>query len=88
MSTPPVEPLRIGSREGRWVLLATILASSMSFLDSTVVNVALPTLQREFEAELSSVACALLLFAVAAISFVELSPMARAPDDRRTEDGR
>src|SRR6202049_2421375 len=30
---------------GRWILAATILASSMAFIDSTVVNVALPALQ-------------------------------------------
>ena len=35
---------------GRWVLMATILASSMVFIDSSVVNVALPTLQRELDA--------------------------------------
>src|SRR5689334_24778668 len=32
-------------RTGRWVLVATTLASSMAFIDSTVVNVALPALQ-------------------------------------------
>src|ERR1700689_2543051 len=30
---------------GRWVLAVTILGSSMAFIDSTVVNVALPALQ-------------------------------------------
>src|SRR5215208_5903815 len=30
-----------------WVLAATILGSSMTFIDGTVVNVALPVLQRE-----------------------------------------
>ncbi len=33
-----------------WILAATVLASSMAFLDGTVVNIALPTLQREFDA--------------------------------------
>ena len=31
--------------KGPWVLIATILASSMAFIDGTVVNVALPALQ-------------------------------------------
>ena len=31
---------------GRWVLAATVLGSSMAFIDGTVVNVALPVLQR------------------------------------------
>lgn len=35
---------------GRWILAATILASSMAFIDSTVVNVALPALQSSLHA--------------------------------------
>src|SRR2546430_2609160 len=35
---------------GRWILAATILASSMAFIDSTVVNVALPALQTNLNA--------------------------------------
>lgn len=36
--------------QGRWILAATILASSMAFIDGTVVNVALPFLQKQFGA--------------------------------------
>ncbi len=36
--------------QGRWILTATILASSMAFIDSTVVNVALPFLQKNLNA--------------------------------------
>ena len=35
---------------GAWVLVATILGSSMAFIDGSVVNVALPALQRVFNA--------------------------------------
>ena len=35
---------------GKWVLTATILGSSMAFIDGGVVNVALPVLQRDFGA--------------------------------------
>src|SRR5436305_12743178 len=35
---------------GRWILAATILASSMAFIDGTVVNVALPALQTHLNA--------------------------------------
>ena len=38
-----------------WILVATILASSMAFIDSTVVNVALPALQTEFHASVVDV---------------------------------
>lgn len=34
-----------------WILAATILASSMVFLDGTIVNIALPTLQEAFHAD-------------------------------------
>src|SRR6266536_5422136 len=33
-----------------WILAATILGSSMAFIDGTVVNVALPALQRSLNA--------------------------------------
>jgi EmrB/QacA subfamily drug resistance transporter len=39
----------------RWVLLATILGSSMVFIDGTVVNVALPVLQTDLRAGVSEV---------------------------------
>ncbi|MFF5174150.1 MFS transporter [Micromonospora sp. NPDC000089] len=42
--TSPAHALRFGSAAGRGTLLAAILASGMVFLDSTVVNVALPRL--------------------------------------------
>ncbi len=35
---------------GRWVLVTSILASSMAFIDGTVVNVALPSIQRDLGA--------------------------------------
>src|SRR5260221_14178148 len=35
---------------GRWILAATILRSSMVFIDGTVVNVALPALQKNLNA--------------------------------------
>ena len=35
---------------GVWVLVATILSSNMAFIDNTVVNVALPTLQTDLKA--------------------------------------
>ncbi|MGH9512681.1 MAG: MFS transporter [Terriglobales bacterium] len=38
-----------------WILIATILGSSMAFIDSTVVNVALPALQAAFHATMVDV---------------------------------
>src|SRR5712664_2442052 len=39
----------------RWILAATILASSMAFIDGTVVNVALPALQTNLNATATDV---------------------------------
>src|SRR6516164_3813708 len=39
----------------RWILLAAILGSSMAFIDSTVVNVALPALQAGLNASVVDV---------------------------------
>ncbi len=39
--------------QGRWVLAATVLGSSMAFIDGTVVNVALPVLQEDLGASIA-----------------------------------
>ncbi|MEU8895261.1 MFS transporter [Nocardia sp. NPDC048505] len=43
MSSPPELP-RLQTATGRWILLATILGSSVASLDATVVNIALPSI--------------------------------------------
>lgn len=59
---PPCDEVVIRSGDGAnpcvasarvWVLIATILGSSMAFIDSTVVNVALPALQANFRATIA-----------------------------------
>lgn len=47
-ATPDAAPCRPES--GPWILAAAILGSSMAFIDSTVVNVALPALQSSLHA--------------------------------------
>ena len=44
--------VRLGTPVGRGVLATTILGSAMSFLDGTVVNIALPVIGRDFKASL------------------------------------
>ncbi|MGW2896295.1 MFS transporter [Streptomyces sp. NPDC001212] len=46
--------VRISSPTGRWILLTTVLGSSMAMLDSTVVNVALPRIGRDLDANLAA----------------------------------
>src|SRR6201990_3525560 len=43
------------SARKRWALIATIIASSMTFIDGTVVNVALPALQSSLNATITDV---------------------------------
>lgn len=45
------EPLRFGTAAGRWALFGTVLGSSMTMLDATVVNIALPRLGRDLHAD-------------------------------------
>ena len=53
------EPDAAGARDAagvgrrRWVLVATILASGMAFVDGTLVNVALPAIQQSLHASLA-----------------------------------
>jgi EmrB/QacA subfamily drug resistance transporter len=48
--TTTAEGIRLGTAQGRWVLLATVLGSSVVMLDATVVNVALDRLGRDLDA--------------------------------------
>ncbi len=50
-SAPNVRPC--APDVGPWVLVATILGSSMAFIDGSVVNVALPIIQRELNATIT-----------------------------------
>jgi EmrB/QacA subfamily drug resistance transporter len=53
LASPIAAPCRQAAKP--WILTATILASSMAFIDGTVVNVALGALQREFGATMVGV---------------------------------
>ena len=52
-SREPISPCHKAA--GLWVLVATILGSSMAFIDGTVVNVALPALQSALNATVTDV---------------------------------
>ena len=45
--------VRYKSPAGRWVIAATVLGSGIAFLDSTVVNVALPAIAEDFDVQMS-----------------------------------
>ncbi|GAB2863833.1 MFS transporter [Streptomyces deserti] len=46
--------VRLASPQGRWILLTTVLGSGMVLVDSTVVNVALPRIGRDLDADLAA----------------------------------
>ena len=52
MAAPPGTHLPTAT--ARWILLTTVLGSSMALLDSTVVNVALPRIGRDLDAPLTA----------------------------------
>ncbi len=54
MTPPPAappDPVRFGSAKGRWILAVTVLGSGIAFLEATVVNVALPEIGRDLNAD-------------------------------------
>src|SRR6059036_1886391 len=52
LAASPVHSCRT---RGPWILAATILGSSMAFIDGTVVNIALPALQSTLGATITNV---------------------------------
>lgn len=48
MTTTDASALLFSSAPGRWVVAVTVLGSGIAALDATVVNIALPTIGREF----------------------------------------
>src|SRR5436853_3926828 len=55
MSARKPASTKCGKAQRRWTLAATILGSSMAFIDGTVVNVALPALQSNLNATVTDV---------------------------------
>src|SRR5260370_19218694 len=51
---PPAFPVALSQRRKRLTLAATILGSSMAFIDGSVVNIALPAIQQALHADAAS----------------------------------
>jgi EmrB/QacA subfamily drug resistance transporter len=54
MTTAQAPGLTFASAPGRWVVAVTVLGSGIAALDATVVNIALPTIGREFDTGIAS----------------------------------
>jgi EmrB/QacA subfamily drug resistance transporter len=57
----------------RWILVATIIGSSMTFVDGTVVNIALPTIGRDLDAGLPAQQWVMLSYSLAVASLYIVS---------------
>src|SRR5579863_3894912 len=51
----PARAARGGGREKFWILAATILGSTMAFVDESVVNVALPAIETDLKAPVAAI---------------------------------
>ena len=69
-SAGPTLPLRYSEPAGRWVLAATVLGSSLAFLDSTAVNIALPAIDGDLSAGARGLTWTVNAYALALAAFV------------------
>lgn len=68
--TPPEAGLRYSEPAGRWVLAATVLGSSIAFLDATVVNIALPAVGRDLSAGVTGLTWTVNAYTLTLAAFV------------------
>lgn len=65
--------VHFGSAAGRWVLAATVLGSGIAQLDATVVNVALPAIGRDLNAQASGLQLVVSAYSVTLAALILLS---------------
>ena len=75
-TSPPVpaagDGVRLGTATGRWVLLATILGSGLAGIDATVVNVALPAIGEDLDADFADLQWTVTAYTLTLASFILL----------------
>src|SRR3954468_10637109 len=64
------QPVALGTKRGRWLIAVTVLASGMAFLDSTAVQVALPSIGRDLGASLSGVQWPITVYTLTLASLI------------------
>jgi EmrB/QacA subfamily drug resistance transporter len=64
--------VQLGTAPGRWVLLATVLASAMALLDATAINVALPTIGADLGSSLAGLQWSVTGYTLALASLILL----------------
>ncbi|MFQ6226672.1 MFS transporter [Nocardia sp. NPDC002869] len=68
----PTELPRLGSAGGRWIVLATVLGSSVASLDATVVNIALPRIGAALDTDVAGLQWTLNGYTLTLASFILL----------------
>ncbi|MFG1769828.1 MFS transporter [Nocardia salmonicida] len=66
------QTVRLNSASGRWILLATILGSSMASLDATVVSVALPRIGESLDTDVAGLQWTVNGYTLTLASFILL----------------
>ena len=69
---PGPSTLRVSDPRGRAVVLTTVLGSGLSLLDSTIVNVALPTIGRDLKADLAGLQWVISAYALTLAALILL----------------
>ena len=64
--------MRVSDPRGRAVVLTTVLGSGLSLLDSTIVNVALPTIGRDLKADLAGLQWVISAYALTLAALILL----------------
>jgi EmrB/QacA subfamily drug resistance transporter len=72
MTAPAAAQVRFGEPAGRWVVFATVLGSGLAMLDATVVNVALPRIGDDLNADLGGLQWTLNGYTLTLASFILL----------------
>ncbi|MAQ14518.1 MAG: MFS transporter [Sandaracinus sp.] len=70
--SPAQQPLTYTSAAGRWTLLATVLGSALAGIDATVVNVALPAIGADLDADFTALQWTVSAYALTLASFILL----------------
>src|SRR5262249_16233185 len=70
MTTTDAPGLTYSSAPGRWVVVVTVLGSGIAALDATVVNIALPTIGREFHTGVGDVRWVITSYTLTVAAFL------------------
>lgn len=65
-------PIQWGTPAARWVLVATVSGSGLAFLDATTVNVALPAIGRDLDADMAGLQWVLNAYTLALAALIPL----------------